>query len=761
MAAEDILAEFLQRRGGQVTPEIPVESPQDRFELLQPVSEIPLGMVEQPDTPENILQEFLQRKATTEQIVEQPPEEKGFFNRLKDLFTGEDRATPETEGAPELTAQLMGLGQRPSIKEFILAGRMLLTATDEEKRKLIEETVPDAAFRTDEKGNTFVTLPGREEAVLNRPGFSLDDALNITGMIALFTPAGRVAKGLAFGAKTLIRGGVAAATETGRQVAIEKDLDPVEIGLAGATGVVGEVAAPLLKGGGRLLRKGAARIPGLRRVQAPGEALGVTAEEGVEGIEAVRAADILTEQTGIPLFQAQKTLVPSKLETQSFVASLPGGSRKAAQELRIQNKSAFDAVQTVMDTLAPPESIVTATGRVRSAAEAAIKAKEAIRKEFADPIYDEAKKDLSRIALPKTRTLINTIKGELPPKEQTLITRVEDLLFPSGVKEKKFDPLIAPGRVVAKGFPTTKLHRAKVVIDDMISKRGEGSLGRTEKRELIEIQKEFLDELDIANPAYKRARKVFSDNSPAVDELKDSILGKITELDDTQLKTVTTKLFDPTETNVTIIKKAKKVIESQDPQAWRDITRLEFERRLGTIRAVAPGQTTENVPGQLHRALFGNTKQRKVLFAGLDDETAKNVRYLEEGLRRASLGRPGGSPTATREEIKKELRSGFLNAIRTFIKTPVSSLAGAGVTVLAGEAQDAAFTNATRSLANVMYDPKWQVPLAKLRKLNPRSEQAGKLFLKILNEAQTLGKPALQAVRPQIEPVRRIPSERK
>ena len=191
--AEDILARLSARKRGvpiQPVQTAPIEPVSEQFGLSQPISEIPLGMVEQPDTAENILQRLSQRKATTEQVVEQPPEETGFFSKLKDLFTGEDRATPETEAAPELTAQIMGLCQRPSLKEFVLAERMLLTATDEEKKKLIEETVPDASFRTDEKGNTFVTLPGREEAVLNRPGFSLDDALNITGMIALFTPAG-------------------------------------------------------------------------------------------------------------------------------------------------------------------------------------------------------------------------------------------------------------------------------------------------------------------------------------------------------------------------------------------------------------------------------------------------------------------------------------------------------------------------------------------------------------------------------------------
>lgn len=771
MAAEDILQEFLLRQVGEFTsevqgrpvqadpvklevaPAVPIERPSEQLGLPQPISEIPLGMVEQPDTSENILQEFLQRKATTQQIVEQPPEEKGFFSRLKDLFTGEDRATPETEAAPELTAQIMGLGQRPSLKEFVLAGRMLLTATDEEKRKLIEETVPDASFRTDEKGNTFVTLPGREEAVLNRPGFSLDDALNITGMIALFTPAGRVAKGLAFGAKTLIRGGVAAATEIGRQVTIEKDLDPVEIGLAGATGVVGEVVAPAA----RAIKKGVQRgIRGARRLgdvtpivrDIPGITpqedvlLGISKEELPAAEQAVRRAREVSERTGFTIAPAQQLGDPQALRKQRLLAELSPSAKEATAFLRTSNKEVFDEVERVLDVIAPPTSVETAPGKIRSAAEQAIEVKKTIRAERAAPIYDEAKRSPLLLKLPETKAVISEITEGLPEtgKIRKRITGIERLI--TGQKDAKG---------VAKGVNTRVLHEAKLEIDDMISKFGEGSLGNTEKQKVIQIQQSLLKELDAANPLYKEARKVFAENSPAVDELKNSIIGKISKLDDIQIERVGETLFKPGN-NVSTIIKAKKVIESVDPQAWRDITRSVFETRLGNLKITKETAVTQNVPAQVLRTIFGNNKQQKILFAGVDTETAKNLRWLKEGLELVKEGRPGGSETAGRLELIRELtRTGApkRTVLRAIAERPVKSLGSIVADVFSGfQTRDGTTEEAIGLMGKLYFNPKWQPRLAKIRKLKSGSPAAAKSFLKLLED---VGKPSLQVIRPQIE----------
>jgi len=732
--ADDILARLSARNRGVpiglpaetvVSPEVPSGQP---LGLPQPISEIPLGMVEQPDTAEDMLQRLSQRKAATQQIAEPPPEETDFFSRLKGLFTGEARATPETEAAPELTAQIIGRpGQRPSLKEFILAGRMLLTATEEEKKKLIEETVPDAAFRTDEKGNTFVTLPGREEAVLNRPGFSLEDALNITGMIALFTPAGRIAKGLGLGMRTFLRGGAASLTEAGREIAIEKDLDPVEVGLAGATGVAGEVAVPAVKAIGQGLRRVVGKIPVLKSVTPPEDVLRVPKGELPEARAAVVEAQTLSRELQTDFLQAQQTLDPAQLEIQAFLPSLPAGSRKAARILNKQNKQMSNAVQRFMNTIAPPESIETASGNIRNIAEQAIEAKKTLRAEIADPFYDEAKRDPRLLKLPETEKLIGEIRSDFKPGGDidNLLKRVEKKLF----TKRKVD-----GRIVNIGTNTKELHGSKVEIDKLINGLGTDSLSNTEKRILLNIKESYLSEIDAANPAYEIARAAFEARSPAVKELQDGIIGKIAELNDNQLKGISGILFDPAETNPTVIRTARKIIETQDPQAWRDIVRLEMEKRLGSVPPPKVGESFINRPGRIFNALFEPAKRRNVLFAGLDEEGRKNLGFLEEGLRRASLGRPGGAQTATREQIKKGLEGGFVDTIVRFIGRPASTLAEAGRATVRGATAETVFNKRVKDLTDVMFDPRFAEDLKTIRKLNPNSKAAGDAIFKLLED---------------------------
>ena len=273
--------------------------------------------------------------------------------------------------------------------------------------------------------------------------------------------------------------------------------------------------------------------------------------------------------------------------------------------------------------------------------------------------------------------------------------------------------------------------------------RAEVAGDNTLARDLVGVKKTLLSEMDSFSPNYGQARKLFAKNSPGVEELENSIVGKIADVKDTQLKTISGKLFDPTETNPEVIRRAKKLIEDQDPQAWKDITRLEFEKRLGKVKAdVEAGNTVENVPGQIQRAIFGNQKQRKVLYSGLDTETRKNVRYLEEGLKRAAKGRPGGSQTATRQVLEKELRgSGISGMIRGYLKNPINTLAETG--------EDAIYNARVGALAEVMFDPKWQPDLKALRAMKHGDPKADALLLRVLKRAEKdFKKPAAQAAEP-------------
>ncbi|MEE9311515.1 MAG: hypothetical protein V3V10_03785, partial [Planctomycetota bacterium] len=350
----------------------------------------------------------------------------------------------------------------------------------------------------------------------------------------------------------------------------------------------------------------------------------------------------------------------------------------------------------------------------------AVDAQKAIREEKTSPLFNQAFDEGGKVSLKPVRDLIKQKIDDFPEggEVQTVMKKVLRLI----AAKKGTDPSLR------------KLQNAKLEIDQIISKFGEGSLGNTTKREVLDIKSALLEQMDEASPLFREAREEFARLSPAVGELQESIVGRIANIDDTQLKSISRRLLDPAETNPAVVARAKKVITDIDPGAWDEIVRVELERRLGVVKAnlqeagLGASASIENVPAQLERAIFGNQKQSKVLFGAVDDETRKNLKFLQTVLKRASLGRPGGSQTAAREEIKKRLSRGALSAIRDFFSSPVRTLVNVG--------EESAFDRKTAALAKTVFSPDFKPQLAKLRKLNINSPAAARAMAQLLNQAE-------------------------
>ncbi len=613
--------------------------------ILPPSTQISPDFYESPE-------EILSRPGTPEEL---------------DPLTGQLRETPETrqtrEFFPALLAGETGAG---FVKGLETGAGFLLTLDPEGRADVIEKNIPGAKRRKDEKGNLFIDFPNGTSAIINKPGFSLQDAVDLVFVSKLFTPAARApgaigalkgpgaAKGLG---RALTAAGGAAGTEVLRQEASQAlgARQPTALGEAGAAGVLGgvtEIAGPVVK---------------------------------------------------------------------SVSKIIPFGKLK---KIRKQNLEAANAVESVLNTIGLPEKVETAPGKIRKLSQQAIEARKTIRKEAVDALYNEAKKDRRLIELPETRKLISDMKERFKPGGD-----IHSLI---GKVEKKLIGEMPKGRFevgVPKGVTTEHLHGSKLEIDKMLNKFGEDSLSNTERKLVSEIKDSFLKELGEANPLYEEARLEFIRQSPAVEELQKSVLGQIAELKDSQLKTVAKKLFDPKEANrPSIIKNSKKVIEEQDPQVWRDITRFEIEDRLAGMRENIEVLTTENFPSQIRKNLFGNNRERKILYAGLDPEQAKTFRFLELAL--AGREKKAAAPSLAKTGVNAAVRSYF---------SPMFASTGA--------ARDLIFRQKSRVLIDVLNNPKWDPALKDIRKAGIASPEATSLLSNLLNRAEKSVKPALQAVR--------------
>ena len=636
-----------------------------------------------------------------------PTSEAGPF----EIFSGAQRKAdnPELDTLPEFGATKEGDTPR-------MAAAFLSTFDPKAQMDMIQAAIPEAVFQTTNDGSVIIEVPteggGTRRSVMNRPGFSPQDLMTGIAQALSFVPAARLAGiGKSLAAKVGIGAAASGVTEQALQeggVALGRtERDPLSTGVAAVTGGVAEAIVPAIQA-----------VRGARIA----EQVGTQADEFAQVADSINVAKKATDKTGVELFKAQQTGVPATLEKQAFVAQLTSGTKTAVKALKRQNKQAGEAVESFLNTIAAPESIVNAQGNVRNASRAAIDNLKKIRAEKASPLYKQAFDEGALVDLQPVMAQIDGVVGDMPVGGEVHKTLL------------KAKSLLSSGDEA----PSLRLlHNAKLEIDQMLNKFGENSLGNTTKKELTAVQDLLLEQIDAASPAYKQAREVFAANSPAVTKMQDSIVGKIAKLDDTQLKQVTAKLFDASQANTDVMLKAKHAIKGADKNAWNDIVRTELERRLGSVKSTTEAGTTENLPGQLYRALFPNDKSTKVLMAAMDKDARANLKYLQTALGRARLGRPGGSQTAVRAEIKDELRGGFTQGVRDFLGKPLTGTVNYGINAASLSSANATFENRVSSMAKMLYDPKWKVEMAKIRKLNANSPATARAALQLLNDIES------------------------
>ena len=646
-----------------------------------------------------------QRVSIAPQADKSPQNTQAPKTGVADIFTGSERisATPELGELPEFGTTQEG-------DTFKMALGLLSTFDPQAQKDIIQEQVPGVVFETTPDGSTIIEVPteagGTRRSVLNRPGFSPQDLTTATAQVLSFVPAGRIANlGKTLAQKVGIGAAAAGATEQALQeggVALgREERDPVSTAIAAGTGGLAEAVVPAIQSfrAGRQASK-----------------VGAAADEIEQVAESINVAQEATSQTGVPLFQAQQTVIPAQLEKQAFVAQLPAGTRAAVSGLKTQNKAAGDAVEEFLGQIAPDSAVVTGAEQLRTASNTAVAATKRARSEAASPIYKQAFR--------------RQRKGQLDDIDtsglETKVTQMARQFDPSGQIAKNLT--VAANKIRSADGNLQKLHLAKTELDQTINSFGADAVGSTTKRFLTDVVGDLTDNLVSQSPSYRAARDEFIRLSPDVTKIQESIVGKIAALDDTQLKQATAKIFDPANTSKNVAD-AKKAITDVDPGAWDAIVRTELETRLGSIKPEVEGGTIENIPGQLFRAMFPNEKKTKVLFSALDDSAKKNMKYLQTSLKRASLGRPGGSQTAAREEIKRELRGGIFQSLRSFFKAPVSTLASTG--------EDAAFNRSVSSLSKAMFDPTWRAEMKNIRKFSPKSSESGRALTQLLDDIET------------------------
>jgi len=613
---------------------------------------------------------------------------------------------------PEITNS--GLLSEVPMTEVAKVSPAILTATDpREIGNILSNTFPQIGITEDENGNLIANNNDTGvQAVINKPGMSPIDVLQAIGIGSLFTPSAGLAGTVTGTVPKAIVGatgaGLTQGVVEGVQQASGGEFNEEEMALATGLGFTAELAMPFIQG---------------LRTARRSKKVGATNEELQDSLPSIREADNAVNQverlTGekVGLFPAQRTQIPSQLQKQRLLPQLDAGSRIALRKLEKQNEEAFNATLKFIDTVVPGDASKAPT-KLRSTAKMAIDAQKAVRKESAKfgraiDISDEQRLgeviDLNPVNERITSLLDESVTGgEL---EKT-IARVKGFLTP---KE-------------GQGFLTFKqLQRAKKEMDGIINKIGPDAIDPSVKGEVVKLKNQLVEQMKKTSPAFKEASERFAQESIAVSELQDGLIGRIATVSDKQLRNISSEIFNP-RTSPGDVRRVRDVIEGVDPQAWQDIVRNEVDFRVGSLTAQieeAGSDIIPNIPAALKRNLFGAGRQRETLLRSLTGEQRKNFVYMERVLGRASEGRAAGSPTASFTEILKDLR-GKLGILKDVFTRPIESIQTAGDTSL--------FNRKVKALTQILYDPKWTPRMAELRRLGTESPAAARAMVQLIDD---------------------------
>ena len=280
-----------------------------------------------------------------------------------------------------------------------------------------------------------------------------------------------------------------------------------------------------------------------------------------------------------------------------------------------------------------------------------------------------------------------------------------------------------------------QLQRAKKEMDGIInaSPLAEKAVDPSVKGIVTELKNKLVTEMKIAYPPFDEASKIFIRESGSVEAIQASLVQRLADVSDSQLKNISSEIFNP-RTNVADIAIARKAIEDVDPIAWRDIVRNELDFRVNSVGQEVKDAGTDsisNMPGLLKRKLFGsNPNQREVLLRSMNQTQRSNFKYLETVLSRAEKGRASGSPTASFTEIIQNMR-GKLGVLKDVFTKPLQVIQTAGDTSL--------FDSNVKAITEVMFDTKWLPRLREIRSFNADSPAAARAMSQLVDDAIASG----------------------
>jgi len=589
--------------------------------------------------------------------------ETGFMGSVQNFFTGADRTEfPDMTEFGFSDAQSMLLG---GAYEVLAAS----SANEMEQANMAAKMTGGTLAK--DKFDNIILVINDQPFYINKPGVSGRDLKDMGGQAAMFIPAARVAgAAVKSGSVKLLAGSAAAAG--GQQAIMEGSTyasgADQSLGSAALDTTVAAALGPI-----------SAILPFKQTKLAQNLPPYVTqnADTGMD----------LSRSTGIGLTSSQ--LGPARHGEAKIqqLREMPQTAYGMDDALNTQSQQIQEAADGVLSAL--PQARTTPGIQAKEAAEAARGAAVREREEATGALYQSIRNMDGQIDLNPLRNALGAIQRNDKLIEggnsYQAIERIKSL-----ITEQKKVQKTAPGQAdevaevdVGKVMEPGYLLSARDDLNGMIQTAVER--GMNDQARVLGKAKEQLDAVLSAstNGKFDEANNIYASLSQPINFIDEGLAGVILNMPADQFDYVAKLAFSGS-SSPSARQNLKRVLDSQDPEAYPVLLRAHMEDKLSVINDTALDQ---NLPANLLNSLWKNKKTRDMYYAELaaiNPDAAQAYQQLGELLKYAKIGRGNNSNTAIKQELADRYKSPLLNVIKRAagILTGTSVLGAADDTIV-------------------------------------------------------------------------------
>lgn len=621
---------------------------------------------------------------------------------IPEFVTGQARGRYdiEREGLPELVSTNPGF-----IEGMKIVGTTLAESNPEKRAEMLGQLGFDIRK---ENGIDYVYKDDERIAVVNKPGLSRTDLLELGSTIAKYAPAARIT---AMGRALLGKVGLGAATagltssiEEKAQESLGGEFSGEDVVIASALGAGGEILA---KAAGSFLNRVA---PAIRnkffqaKTAEDLKKLGMTSDEVAEMAENIKRSSAEASELGVTqpmpaesigrnpagaavqadVRETAKTSIPRASQIEESVTSRTG-------ELRDAFNRSFGRF--------PEVSAADATKRARGVAEEVIGAEKATRRGLSDIAYSKAWDGADVIDPdPIIKNIIElSEKQRIPSVKQALRSRARMLDSENGITAEEAQQVVWDIR------------------DDLAVPQGQPKSVKSQLRGLLkDVEKDLVGAINKATSGkYSQADSLYKKLSSNLNELIDSKIGVAAGKKDIGLDSVLDSIFNPKPVNRSLSKEFMGRLSRQNPDAAADLYQAYFVSKMDSI-------PTDAKPSEIVKAIYGSGESAQNMVATLapDKKTADRLMKIKRQLETVSTFEGVNMDVAATAETQKKLEKGLANIVGKIFTPGFSARHGL---------EDMTVGRQSRILFEAAVNAKWANQLDDISKLIAKDEASGEL----------------------------------